>query len=81
MPVVAEWGGRLHVLEGLLPNRASPAHEHWSLGMVADGTTEAEWRAEAPLPQGLGGSHVVSMWLKPQWAGEQPVVAVPHIQG
>ncbi|KAI7843914.1 hypothetical protein COHA_002456 [Chlorella ohadii] len=58
--------GRLHAFGGLLPDRATPAREHWSLAVNADGNTGGAWITEPPLPAYLGGSHATVVELQPQ---------------
>lgn len=44
-PALAMLGdGRLHVFGGLLPDRSTPAREHWSLGISAGATGAACFR-------------------------------------
>lgn len=50
MPLVHERDGRLHCLSGSKPDRRSPAHEHWSIGIHDGCATERAWRQEVPLP-------------------------------
>jgi glycosyltransferase involved in cell wall biosynthesis len=66
-PALALLGdGRLHLFGGLMPDRATPARDHWSLAVNADGSTGDAWVAEPLLPAYLGGSHgtVVELHLR-----------------
>jgi galactose oxidase-like protein len=52
------WDGRLHLVGGSKEDRATPACEHWSLG-VSDGVAlDATWKTEIPIPR--GGPHRAS---------------------
>ena len=52
------WRGRLHFVGGSMPDRYTPASEHWSLGVRNGRTTERRWRVERPIPR--GGMHRAS---------------------
>ncbi|PRW61300.1 kelch repeat-containing protein [Chlorella sorokiniana] len=66
-PALALLGdGRLHLFGGLMPDRATPARDHWSLAVNADGSTGDAWVAEPLLPAYLGGSHGTVVQLHPR---------------
>lgn len=52
------WRDRLHILGGAMPDRYTPASEHWSLGVSNGRATEKHWRVEVPIPR--GGMHRAS---------------------
>ena len=49
-PVLRLWHGRLHAVGGTLADRATPAPDHWSLGVRDGRALEDEWRPEVPIP-------------------------------
>lgn len=53
-PAAQLWRGRLHVMGGALPDRVTPAVEHWSLAVDGLRALEPSWRREAPIPSGGG---------------------------
>lgn len=53
-PTMQLWRGRLHVMGGAMPDRSTPASEHWSLAVRKGHATEDEWRVERPVPRGGG---------------------------
>lgn len=55
------WNGRLHLVGGSREDRHTPAHDHWSLGIVDGRATENTWREERPIPR--GGPHRASAVL------------------
>jgi hypothetical protein len=57
-PVLRLWRGRLHAVAGSLPDRGTPACEHWSIAVKEGQALEERWRAEVPIP--LGGTHRAS---------------------
>jgi hypothetical protein len=52
------WNGKLHVVGGSMPDRFTPAAEHWSLGVHDGRAVESQWRAQPPIPS--GGPHRAS---------------------
>lgn len=57
-PVTRLWQGRLHVIGGTGPDRATAAAEHWSLAIENGRATESVWREEPPIP--VPGPHRAS---------------------
>ncbi|HVQ38463.1 MAG TPA: hypothetical protein VMS31_13065, partial [Pyrinomonadaceae bacterium] len=53
-PTMQLWRRRLHVMGGAMPDRSTPASEHWSLSVHNGRATETEWRRERPIPRGGG---------------------------
>jgi len=43
-------GHRLHFVGGALPDRYTPASDHWSLGVQEGQALDARWREEPPVP-------------------------------
>ncbi len=41
--------GRIHYISGTMPDRCSPADQHWSIGVANGRSTEAEWTSHAPI--------------------------------
>lgn len=58
-PAMQLWNGRLHVLGGSMPDRGTPAVDHWSLAVKDGRALETSWRAELSVPK--GGPHRTSM--------------------
>ena len=53
-PTMQLWRGRLHVMGGAMPDRTTPANEHWSLRVENGRPSEDEWKVERPIPRGGG---------------------------
>jgi len=49
-PTVNLWNGRLHVAGGSLPDRCTPAREHWSIAVKDGRAMEESWREEPAVP-------------------------------
>ncbi len=48
------WRGRLHFVGGAMPDRSTPAAQHWSLAIDGGRSVELTWRDEVPVPRGGG---------------------------
>lgn len=60
-PTAKLWNGRLHVTGGSLPDRCTPAREHWSIAVKDGRAMDESWREEpaVPVPATHRGSAVV----------------------
>jgi hypothetical protein len=50
--VVQYWSGRVHAAGGSMPDRYTPAKDHWSIGVKEGRATESRWQEEPPIPRG-----------------------------
>jgi glycosyltransferase involved in cell wall biosynthesis len=73
-------GDRLHFVGGALPDRYTPASDHWSLAIEDGRAVDDHWRDEPPVPQPAmhRGSAVISGALYLFGGQQGDFVAIPN---